>query len=99
MRAILDSQALPHSLQRALRASPSRAIERADLLRLGVVEQAEHVTADARVAGLGDVQAGRDGDGGICAVAAFAQDLEAAGIGERLGGGDDAFGGVDGGAP
>ena len=99
MRAIFDSQALPHSLQRALRASPSRAIERADFLRFGVVEQAEHVAADARVAGLGDVQPSGDGDGGICAVAAFAQDLEAAGIGERLGGGDDAFGGVDGGAP
>ena len=81
MRAILDSQALPHSLQRALRAGPSRAIQRADLLRLGVVEQAKHVTTNARVTGFGDVQAGGDGDGGICAVAAFAQDLEAAGIG------------------
>lgn len=68
------------------------------LLRLGVVEQAEHISANPRAAWLSHVETGRNRNGCIGAVAALLQDLDTALRGQWLRGGYDASCAVDDGA-
>lgn len=96
--ALLDPQTPAHILQCAILPAPAAAIQAADLFGRGIVEETEHVAADARGARFGHVEPGGHGHGRVGAVAAFAEDLEAALCGERLRAGYDGFGAVDGGA-
>lgn len=69
--SILDAQALPHPRQRLVLARSPRAIQRVHLFRLRIVEEAEHVTSDARTAWLRHVQACGDRHGSIGSIAAL----------------------------
>lgn len=56
--AVFEAEGLADSFQSALGPRATRAVHGGHLFRLGVVEEAEHIAANAGAGGLGHVEAG-----------------------------------------
>ena len=81
LTTVLKSIAVPSGLVNVVGVNVLRrglaAVDRADLVRAGVVVDEEPAAADAGAEGLGHAEGGRGGDGRVGGVAALGQDVDA----------------------